>query len=78
MDITRTSMISGKTRTLDLPVTAEQMAAFESGRMLIQDAFPHLSADDREFILTGITGEEWNDTFGDDEDEDELADEPAF
>ena len=32
---------------------------------LIQEAFPDLSADDREFILTGTTPEEWNTTFPD-------------
>ncbi len=30
----------------------------------IQDAFPELSADDREFLLTGITPEEWDRAFG--------------
>ena len=30
----------------------------------IQDAFPMLNADCREFILNGITPHEWNNTFG--------------
>jgi hypothetical protein len=30
---------------------------------LIQDAFPTLTADEREFILTGITSEEWDEIF---------------
>ncbi len=77
MQITRTSMVSGKTHTLDLPVTPEQLEAFTSGRLLIQEALPHLSDDDREFILTGITSEEWDATFPDDED-DLDDDEPAF
>ncbi len=34
---------------------------------LIQDAFPTLSADDREFIMTGITPEEWAEIFGEEE-----------
>lgn len=29
----------------------------------IQNAFPYLSADEREFILTGITPEEWAEIF---------------
>ena len=29
-------------------------------RPLIQRAFPDLSADDREFILTGVSPEEWD------------------
>jgi hypothetical protein len=38
---------------------------WQSG-MLIQDAFPMLSADEREFIKTGITPEEWEQMFGED------------
>ena len=30
----------------------------------IQTAFPYLSASDREFIMTGITDDEWEATFG--------------
>jgi len=62
MLITRTSAFSGKTRTLDLPITQEQLDKWKRG-MLIQDAMPSLTADDREFIKTGITPEEWDATF---------------
>lgn len=58
MKITRTSMITGQTHTLDLPVTEFELTLFQKG-MLIQEAFPNLSAGEREFILTGITPEEW-------------------
>ena len=58
MKITRTSMISGVERTLDLPVTQEQLDAWTAGT-LIQEAMPQLSADDREFVMTGVTPEEW-------------------
>jgi len=64
MKITRTSMTTGITRTLDLPVTSEQLQAWKDG-VLIQRAMPHPSNDDREFIMTGITAEEWDDTFQD-------------
>lgn len=33
--------------------------------MLIQDAFPMLTPEQREFIKTGITPEEWDAAFGD-------------
>jgi hypothetical protein len=46
---------------LDIDVTDEQMVAWRSGE-LIQKAMPHLSDDDREFIMTGITPEEWANT----------------
>jgi len=58
MKVTRTSMISGKVHTLDLPITEQQMEAYQNGA-LPQDAFPDLLAPQREFIKTGITPEEW-------------------
>lgn len=66
MNITRTSLATGTTRTLDINVTLEQLNNYAQGALL-QDAFPHLSADDREFIKTGITPEEWDSLFGGEE-----------
>ena len=57
-------MFSGVTRTLDLPVTQEQVTSWESGT-LIQKAMPQLSKDQREFVMTGITAQEWDNEFGD-------------
>jgi len=64
MKITRKSMISGKTHTLDLDVTQEQLDNYYIKGELLQNAFPHLPAAEREFIKTGITSEEWEETFG--------------
>ena len=58
MKIKRTSQVSGITRTLDIDVTKEQLVRWEAGA-LIQDVMGHLSAADREFIITGITDDEW-------------------
>ena len=41
--------------------------AFEDGA-LIQDAFPYLTLEQRELILTGLTEDMWNDMFGGDTD----------
>ncbi|MBV6512549.1 MAG: hypothetical protein FMNOHCHN_02057 [Ignavibacteriaceae bacterium] len=54
MLITRIHPFTGQTNTKDLPITREEMDRWESGE-LIQNVWPHLSDDDREFILTGIT-----------------------
>lgn len=73
MRITRTSIHIGITRTLDLDVTPEQLSLIENKEQHIQDVLPHLSKDDREFILTGLTAQEWDEMFndeGDDEDND--------
>ena len=62
MKITRVSPVDNKERTLEISVTPEQYAAWESG-VLIQDAMPNATADEREFILTGITAEQWDKLF---------------
>ena len=59
MQFIRKSMLSGVTRSRDIDVTEEEYDRWRSG-MLIQRAMPHLSDVDREFIMTGITEEEWN------------------
>ena len=64
MKITRTSPFTGKTRTLDLPVTFEQMGKYQNGEGYLQDIFAHLSPGEREFILTGVTDEEWSEHIG--------------
>ena len=68
MKITRTSVQSGITRTIDLPVTEEQIKRWEDGEH-IQNVMPELSADQREFLITGITAEEWDELFPPEEDE---------
>ncbi len=65
MLIERKSMVSGKIHAMDLDVTQEQMDAWSAG-MYIQDAMPQLSDGEREFLMTGITQEEWDATFGED------------
>ena len=60
MLITNTSIATGITRTLELPVTPEQVNAWQSGA-LIQEAMPELTADQREFLMTGMTPDEWDD-----------------
>lgn len=62
MLITKTSMATGRARTLDLPVTQAQLEAWQNGE-LIQRAMPNLSPDEREFLMTGITNEEWDELF---------------
>lgn len=55
----RTSILSGITRTKEFDVTEEQYSAWVSGA-LIQNVMPHLSDEDREFLISGATAEEWD------------------
>jgi len=58
MLITKKSLITGKVRTLDIDCTVEQLLEWQGGA-LIQDVMPHLSLDDREFIISGTVPDEW-------------------
>lgn len=59
MIVTRKNIFTGQERSLDLDVTQEQLNRWQGGEK-IQNVFPHLSVDEREFLMTGIIGEEWN------------------
>jgi hypothetical protein len=55
--------IFGNINTMELNIDQEtfekQLELYQDG-MLIQDAFPMLSVDEREFIMTGLTPEIWD------------------
>lgn len=59
MKITRKSSITGIEHTMDLPITQEELDRLHRGAGMIQHIFPHLNPVQREFLLTGITPEEW-------------------
>ena len=58
MEITRKSPFSGKVNTREIDCTLAQLNRWRDGE-LAQNVFPHLSPSDREFIMTGITDDEW-------------------
>jgi hypothetical protein len=66
MLVTNRSTLSGNTNTREIAITEAQYNNWISG-MLIQNAMPNLSADDREFLISGITPEEWDKHFGEEE-----------
>ena len=70
MKITRQSILSKNISSMDIDVTHEQIAQWESG-VLIHQAMPHLCEDEREFIMTGITPDEWDTHMVGEDDDDE-------
>lgn len=60
-----TSPFSGKVNIREINVTEEQFNRWKGGE-LIQNVMPHLTASEREFLMTGITDEEWDNAFGED------------
>lgn len=68
--VTKTSIITGVTRTLEFKQYTQdefnnRYKMWESGKLLIQEAFPELSNNAREFIKTGVTEDEWDREFSD-------------
>jgi hypothetical protein len=63
MLVTKQSRISGKISSMDLDITSEQLDRVNLGIELIQNIVPHLSSEEREFLITGITPQEWNELF---------------
>ena len=55
MNVIRRSKITGRLVTMDLPITMAQWTEWMSARRtrLIQDIFPDLTDDQREFLKTG-------------------------
>jgi len=60
--IKRFSSISRKTNTMEMELDLADLAAWENGT-LIQKAMPYLSPNQREFLMTGILPEEWDNIF---------------
>ena len=65
MRIAMKSMLTGNITTREIPVTNWQIIRWRDGEN-IGTAMPDASLDDREFIKTGITPEEWNKYCGED------------
>lgn len=58
MIVERRSVLTGKLRRREIPVTQEQIDRWQEGE-LIQFAMPHLSPSERDFVKLGITDDEW-------------------
>ena len=66
MLVRKTSQISKTESVMDLDVTFNQLERIENRyetKELIQDIVPNLSKEEREFLMTGITPQEWNKMF---------------
>lgn len=65
----RQSPLTGKINTMTLPIAPVQFQAWVEHKnpRFIQDAFPQLTPDQREFLLTGYTPEDWDAIFGEEE-----------
>jgi hypothetical protein len=67
MLVTKTSIITGIERTVDIDITLDQLKRWERGEDIIQNIMPNLTANEREFIMTGMTPDEWDEVIGDED-----------
>ena len=63
MQVTKVSPLTQRENTLDLDITQGQVDQWMKGR-LIQDVMPHLSPDEREFLINGTAPGEFEKMFG--------------
>lgn len=62
VEVERVSPLTGNTNKMYLDITAEQIEEWNkppTQRRYIQDIFPNLTQDEREFIMTGYTVSDW-------------------
>ena len=65
MQVTRYSPVSKRRNTLEINCTEEEIAAWINSGQMIQDALPQLTPGERDFLLSGITPDEWKTLFED-------------
>ena len=61
MIIEKTSILTGRKNVMEIDISENRYNLWErsQGRILIQEAFPDLSIEEHEFLISGITSEEW-------------------
>lgn len=73
MIVRRANIFTGRVRELELDVTQEQIDRWQNGE-LIQKAMPHLSVDEREFLISGMLSHEWDAYISDGEPAESMED----
>jgi len=67
VEVIRKSPLTGNVNKMYLDISQEQIAEWNAPaeeRRLIQDIFPNLNDDEREFIMTGYTPADWRNLHG--------------
>lgn len=60
--ISKECKVTGQLYTLKIPT--EKYIRWRHGKELCQNVFPDLSDDEREFLISGTTPEEWSELMG--------------
>jgi hypothetical protein len=66
MIITKKDPLSGEVNSVEIPITQAELTRCNTRHETneyIQDIVPHLTASQREFLMTGITDATWDECF---------------
>lgn len=61
--VIRYSLLSGKFNKAIIQMTEKEYRNWHDKKILIQDALPQLDDDEREFLMTGYTPDDWTKMF---------------
>tara|TARA_Y100001936_G_C15757420_1_gene499419 strand:- start:235 stop:441 length:207 start_codon:yes stop_codon:yes gene_type:complete len=66
-EVIRVSPLTGNTNVMYMDISDAQIEEWNDANRtrLIQDIFPNLNDDEREFIMTGYTVSDWRAIYGD-------------
>lgn len=67
MIVTRVSPRTGEANTMELDITDQQLMLIINKSKPIQEIVPHLTSDEREFLITGYTAQDWDILFPEEE-----------
>ena len=65
MIIKKKSVLTGVVHSKEIPIKMNDYNDYKAGFGALYDIAPYLSSEDREFIISGITGDEWRSAFSD-------------
>ena len=57
--VTMRNVFTGRLNSMELPIREGQILFWKASGTPIQRVFPHLSADQREFLMTGVTPQDF-------------------
>lgn len=67
MLLRKTSVFTGREAEMDIPCQPEDIVRWQRSNRPIQEMLPGLTLEQREFLLSGSTPQEWDDLFNEKE-----------
>ena len=62
-EIEKTSPVTGRLNIMEIEMNPNDYVRWKKGGVNIQEALPYLSIDEREFLITGLSPEDWENMY---------------